>query len=282
MNRLIICLAAVLVASIGLAQDKAPLKDQKDKASYSIGHDIGNTFKKQNVDLNLDALITGLKDALAGKEALPKEERDKTLAAFQKELIEKQTAASKAAGEKNAAEGDKFLEENKKKDGVKTTASGLQYKILKEGAGESPKATDMVITHYKGTLLDGTEFDSSYKRNEPATFPVNRVIPGWTEALQLMKPGSKYQLFIPSKLGYGERGAGRDIGPNSTLIFEVELVGIKPPDPTPTPPPPGTAIKPTAPVAVASITPATKAPGTPAAGAPPAPIAKPSPSPQKK
>lgn len=282
MNRLIICLAAVLVASIGLAQDKAPLKDQKDKASYSIGHDIGNTFKKQNVDLNLDALITGLKDALAGKEALPKEERDKTLAAFQKELIEKQTAASKAAGEKNAAEGEKFLEENKKKDGVKTTASGLQYKILKEGAGESPKATDMVITHYKGTLLDGTEFDSSYKRNEPATFPVNRVIPGWTEALQLMKPGSKYQLFIPSKLGYGERGAGRDIGPNSTLIFEVELVGIKPPDPTPTPPPPGTAIKPTAPVAVASITPATKAPGTPAAGAPPAPIAKPSPSPQKK
>jgi FKBP-type peptidyl-prolyl cis-trans isomerase FklB len=282
MNRLIICLAAVLVASIGLAQDKAPLKDQKDKASYSIGHDIGNTFKKQNVDLNLDALITGLKDALAGKEALPKEERDKTLAAFQKELIEKQTAASKAAGEKNAAEGEKFLEENKKKDGVKTTASGLQYKVLKEGAGESPKATDMVITHYKGTLLDGTEFDSSYKRNEPATFPVNRVIPGWTEALQLMKPGSKYQLFIPSKLGYGERGAGRDIGPNSTLIFEVELVGIKPPDPTPTPPPPGTAIKPTAPVAVASITPATKAPGTPAAGAPPAPIVKPSPSPQKK
>lgn len=282
MNRLIICLAAVLVASIGLAQDKAPLKDQKDKASYSIGHDIGNTFKKQNVDLNLDALISGMKDALAGKEALPKEERDKTLAAFQKELIEKQTAATKAAGEKNAVEGEKFLAENQKKDGVKTTASGLQYKVLKEGAGESPKATDMVITHYKGTLLDGTEFDSSYKRNEPATFPVNRVIPGWTEALQLMKPGSKYQLFIPSKLGYGERGAGRDIGPNSTLIFEVELVGIKPPDPTPTPPPPGAAIKPTAPVAVASITPATKGPSTPAGGAPPAPIVKPSPTPQKK
>lgn len=283
MNRLIICLAAVLVASIGLAQDKAPLKDQKDKASYSIGHDIGNTFKKQNVDLNLDALISGLKDALAGKEALPKEERDKTLAAFQKELIEKQTAATKAAGEKNATEGEKFLAENKTKDGVKTTASGLQYKVLKEGAGESPKATDMVVTHYKGTLLDGTEFDSSYKRNEPATFPVNRVIAGWTEALQLMKPGSKYQLFIPSKLGYGERGAGRDIGPNSTLIFEVELVSIKAPDPTPTPPPPGVAIKPsTAPAAAASITPATKAPGTPAGGAPPAPIAKSSPTPQKK
>ncbi len=283
MNRLIICLAAVLVASIGLAQDKAPLKDQKDKASYSIGHDIGNTFKKQNVDLNLDALISGLKDALAGKEALPKEERDKVLAAFQKELIEKQTAATKAAGEKNAAEGEKFLAENKKKEGVKTTESGLQYKVLKEGAGESPKATDMVVTNYKGTLLDGTEFDSSYKRNEPATFPVNRVIKGWTEALLMMKPGSKYQLFIPASLAYGERGAGRDIGPNSTLIFEVELVSIKAPDPTPTPPPPGAAIKPsTAPAAVASITPATKAPGTPAGGAPPAPIAKSSPTPQKK
>lgn len=281
MNRLIICLAAVSVASIGLAQDKAPLKDQKDKASYSIGHDIGNTFKKQNVDLNLDALINGLKDALAGKEAMPKEERDKTLAAFQKELIDKQTAASKAAGEKNAAEGEKFLAENKTKEGVKTTASGLQYKVLKEGSGESPKSTDMVITNYKGTLLDGTEFDSSYKRKEPATFPVNRVIAGWTEALQLMKPGSKYQLFIPSKLAYGERGAGRDIGPNSTLIFEVELVGIKPPDPTPTPPPPGAAIKPPTTAAVASITPSTKAPGTPAGGAPPAPV-KPSPTPEKK
>ncbi|HWM23386.1 MAG TPA: FKBP-type peptidyl-prolyl cis-trans isomerase [Chthoniobacterales bacterium] len=282
MNRLIICLAAVLVASIGLAQDKAPLKDQKDKASYSIGHDIGSTFKKQNVDLNLDALISGLKDALAGKEALPKEERDKVLAAFQKELIEKQTAVTKAAGEKNAAEGEKFLAENKKKEGVKTTESGLQYKVLKEGAGESPKATDMVVTNYKGTLLDGTEFDSSYKRNEPATFPVNRVIKGWTEALLMMKPGSKYQLFIPASLAYGERGAGRDIGPNSTLIFEVELVSIKAPDPTPTPPPPGAAIKPSTVPAAASITPATKAPGTPAGGAPPAPIAKSSPTPQKK
>ncbi|HEV2840639.1 MAG TPA: FKBP-type peptidyl-prolyl cis-trans isomerase [Chthoniobacterales bacterium] len=282
MNRLIICLAAVLVASIGLAQDKAPLKDQKDKASYSIGHDIGNTFKKQNVDINLDALVSGMKDALAGKEALPKEERDKTLAAFQKELIEKQTAAAKAAGEKNAAEGEKFLEENKKKDGVKTTASGLQYKVLKEGAGESPKATDMVVTHYKGTLLDGTEFDSSYKKNEPLTIPANRVIPGWAEGLLLMKPGAKYQFFIPSKLAYGERGVGRDIGPNATLIFEVELIGIKPPDPIPTPPPPGAAIKPSTPAPVASITPATKGPSTPAGGAPPAPIVKPSPTPQKK
>jgi len=276
MNRLIICLTAVLVASIGLAQNKAPLKDQKDKASYSIGHDIGTTFKKQNIELNPDALFSGLKDALAGKEAMTKEERDKTLADFQKEMAEKQAAATKAAGEKNLADGEKFLAENKAKEGVKTTASGLQYKVLKEGTGTSPKPTDTVVTNYKGTLLDGTEFDSSYKRNEPATFPVNRVIPGWTEALQLMKPGSKYQLFIPSKLAYGERGAGRDIGPNSALIFEVELLSIKAPEATPTPPPPGAALKPSAaPMAVTK----------PAPAAPPAPAttgATPTAKPQSK
>ena len=266
MNRLIICLAAVLVASIGLAQNKTPLKDQKDKASYSIGYDIGTTFKKQNVELNPDALFSGLKDALSGKEAMSKEERDKTLADFQKEMVEKQAATTKAAGEKNTVDGEKFLAENKKKEGVKTTASGLQYKVLKEGTGASPKPTETVVTNYKGTLLDGTEFDSSYKRNEPATFPVNRVIPGWTEALQLMKPGSKYQLFIPSKLAYGERGAGKDIGPNSALIFEVELLSIKLPDPTPTPPPPGSAGQPSAaPVAVTT---------KPSPAAPPAPAAK--------
>jgi FKBP-type peptidyl-prolyl cis-trans isomerase FklB len=255
MNRLIICLATVCVASIALAQDKPQLKDQKDKASYSIGHDIGSTFKKQNVDVNSDALFAGLKDALSGKEAMTKEDRDKALAEFQKEMIEKQAATTKAASEKNATEGEKFLAENKKKDGVKTTTSGLQYKVLKEGAGDPPKATDSVVTNYKGTLLDGTEFDSSYKRNEPATFPVNRVIPGWTEALQLMKPGSKYQLFIPSKLAYGERGAGRDIGPNATLIFEVELLSIKPPDVPAAPPVPGAAGKPTATPASMSPTP---------------------------
>jgi FKBP-type peptidyl-prolyl cis-trans isomerase FklB len=275
MKRIIISLAAVVVASIGLADDKPTAtpkdqkdqkavptptatlkdqkdsKDQKDKVSYSIGYDIGSTFKKQNVELNMDTLLTGMKDAMSGgKEAIKKEDRDKILQDFQKEMVEKQAAATKAAGEKNAAEGEKFLAENGKKEGVKTTASGLQYKVLKEGTGESPKATDTVVTNYKGTLLDGTEFDSSYKRNEPATFPVNRVIPGWTEALQLMKPGAKYQLFIPSKLAYGERGAGRDIGPNATLIFEVELLSIKPPEtvapgaanaPTATAPPKPTA-----------------------------------------
>src|SRR6266403_1772594 len=259
MKRLIICLSAACLASIGLAQDKAQLKDQKDKASYSIGYDIGETCKKQNVDLNADTLFGGLKDALAGKEAaLNKEEREKTLQALQKEMMEKQIAASKEAATKNSAEGEKFLAENKKKEGVKTTASGLQYKVLKEGSGESPKETDTVVTNYRGTLLDGTEFDSSYKRNEPATFPVNRVIKGWTEALLMMKPGSKYQLFIPSALGYGERGVGKDIGPNSTLIFEVELLSIKPPEASPTPGAAGNKAS------------------TPAAAAPPAPITKPS------
>ena len=277
MKRLIICITTVSLASICLAQDKPQLKDQKDKASYSIGYDIGATFKKQNIDLNPDALMAGLKEALAGKEGtLTKEERDKTLEAFQKEMMEKQVAASKEAATKNLAEGEKFLAENKKKEGVKTTASGLQYKVLKEGSGASPKETDTVVTNYKGTLLDGTEFDSSYKRNEPATFPVNRVIKGWTEALQLMKPGAKYQLFIPAALAYGERGAGRDIGPNATLIFEVELLSIKPPEPVPTvapgAPAPGTS-------PAAATTPAAKpSPAASVATTPAKPAASPSPT----
>jgi FKBP-type peptidyl-prolyl cis-trans isomerase FklB len=279
MKRLIICLGAVCIATIGLAQDKAQLKDQKDKASYSIGYDIGETFKKQNVDLNPDALFGGLKDALAGKEAsLSKEEREKTLQAFQKEMMEKQMAASKEAATKNAAEGEKFLTENKKKDGVKTTASGLQYKVLKEGSGASQKETDTVVTNYKGTLLDGTEFDSSYKRNEPASFPVNRVIKGWTEALQLMKPGAKYQLFIPSALAYGERGAGQLIGPNATLIFEVELLSIKAPEPAatvaPGAPAPATSTSPAAKPSV-SVSPAPSVATTPAAKPSPSASAKP-------
>ena len=150
----------------------------------------------------------------------------------------------------------KIPPENKKKEGVKTTASGLQYKVLKEGTGASPRRPTRSSPTTRGRLLDGTEFDSSYKRNEPATFPVNRVITGWTEALQLMKPGSKYQLFIPANLAYGERGVGKDIGPNSALIFEVELLSIKPPEATPTPPPPGG-----------------QQAHTPAAAAPPAPKA---------
>jgi len=206
-------------------QDKStPLKDSKDKVSYSIGLNIGFNLKKQNVSINPDTFVLGLKDALAGKPQMTDEQVKETMTAFEKEMIDKQ----KAAGVKNGAEGEKFLAENKKKEGVKTTASGLQYKVVKEGTGAQPKEKDTVMANYRGTLIDGTEFDSSYTRGQPATFPVSGVIKGWTEALQMMKVGSKYQLFIPAKLAYGERAIGPDIGPNSTLIFEVELLDVKP------------------------------------------------------
>jgi FKBP-type peptidyl-prolyl cis-trans isomerase FklB len=284
MKRLIICIAAVLVASIGLAQDKPQLKDQKDKASYSIGLELGTSLKKGKMDVNADTLFKGLKDGLSGAKPLLTEEQVKeTMTALQKEMMDKQAAAQKEAGEKNAADGEKFLVENKKKDGVKTTASGLQYKVLKDGTGAPPKETDTVVTNYKGTLLDGTEFDSSYKRGEPATFPVNRVIKGWTEALLLMKPGSKYQLFVPAALAYGERAVGKDIGPNSTLIFEVELISIKAPEAAPASPTPGSSGKmPDTPSAAAPPTPAKKVSTTPAAKASAIPAAAASATPQKK
>lgn len=226
-----IIIAALLLAAPAFAQEKNELKNEKDKVSYSIGLDIGTTFKKQDMDIDPAALLKGLQDGAAGTKPLMSEEQVKeTMTAYSKSMMEKQGAAAKEAGAKNQAAGDKFLAENKAKEGVKTTPSGLQYKVLKEGNGPSPKETETVETHYKGTLLSGKEFDSSYARNEPASFPVNRVIKGWTEALQMMKIGSKYELWIPPTLGYGERGAGQDIGPNETLHFEVELLGIKPPD----------------------------------------------------
>jgi FKBP-type peptidyl-prolyl cis-trans isomerase FklB len=250
MKRSIIALATVALAATGFAQDKTELKDTKDKVSYSIGLDIGSTFKKQKMDINLDILQKGLKDGVSGaKPLLTEDEVKQTMTAYSKEMSEKQQAANKEAAAKNAAAGEAFLAENKKKEGVKVkpvkVQTGgtdktveLQYKVLKEGTGATPKSTDSVTTHYRGTLIDGTEFDSSIKRGEPATFPVSGVIRGWTEALQMMKVGSKYQLFVPFALAYGERGAGQDIGPNETLIFEVELLGIKEPEakvPPPTP-----------------------------------------------
>src|SRR3984893_2029676 len=227
MKHIIIAFAVVLLALPVFAQEKsAQLKDTKDKVSYSIGLNIGFNFKKQNLPLNTDALLAGVKDALSDKKPLLSEnEVRETMTAWSKEVADKQ----KAAGEKNAAEGEKFLAENKKKDGVKTTATGLQYKVVKEGSGPQAATTDTVTVHYRGTLIDGTEFDSSYKRGEPATFPVQGVIKGWTEALQLMKKGSKYQLFIPSNLAYGERAMPPDIAANSRLIFEVELMDMNPP-----------------------------------------------------
>ena len=168
-----------------------------------------------------------LADALAGKTALTDAELRETLNTFRKEMMTKMEAKQKTDGEKNVKDGEAFLAANAKKEGVKTLPSGLQYKVIKSGAGKSPKATDTVKVHYHGTLIDGTVFDSSVERKEPATFPVNGVIPGWIEGLQLMKEGDKWQLFIPAKLAYGERGAGQDIGPNSALIFEVELLEVK-------------------------------------------------------
>src|SRR5436853_6153938 len=186
---------------------------------------IGFNLARQKVDINPDVLNAGMKDAIAGKPQLTPDQVKDVMAQFEKDMEQKQ----KQLGEKNKTDGAKFLEDNKKKPGVKTTASGLQYKVEKEGTGSQPKATDMVTVNYRGTLIDGTEFDSSYKRGQPATFPLNGVIKGWTEGLQLMKQGGKYQFFVPSNLAYGERAVGPDIAPNATLIFEVELLDVKPP-----------------------------------------------------
>jgi FKBP-type peptidyl-prolyl cis-trans isomerase FklB len=222
-------LCAVLVISGAAYAAEAPaLQGEKEKTGYGIGMDIGATLKRQGVEVDVDSLARGLKDAYTGATtALTDNEARQAILEYQKQVVEKQAEAMKKLGEKNRAEGEKFLAENAKKEGVKTLPSGLQYKVITPGTGKSPKATDTVTTHYRGMLIDGTEFDSSYKRGEPATFPVSGVIPGWTEALQLMKEGGKWEIFLPPKLAYGERGAGRDIGPNATLIFDVELISVK-------------------------------------------------------
>ena len=220
--------AALTVTGAAHAADAPALEGEKAKLGYSIGMDIGGSLKRQAVDVDVDALARGIRDSYAGDNTLVSEEEARqTILAYQKQAMERQAEAMRRLGEKNKAEGEKFLAENAKKEGVKTLPSGLQYKVLTPGSGKTPKATDTVVTHYRGTLVDGTEFDSSYKRGEPATFPVSGVIAGWTEALQLMQEGAKWQLFLPPTLAYGERGAGRDIGPNATLIFDVELISVK-------------------------------------------------------
>jgi FKBP-type peptidyl-prolyl cis-trans isomerase len=197
-----------------------------DKVSYFYGTRIANEFVQNQLPVNLESFVAGLKDTLDKK--TPKfddKEIESFMTQFSAIMMAKQEAAAKEAGGKNSAEGEKFLTENGKRDGVKTTASGLQYEVVKEGSGATPKADDTVSVHYHGTLINGTVFDSSIG-SEPATFPVGGVIPGWTEALQLMKVGSKYKLFIPSALAYGDRAVSPEIGPNTTLIFEVELLNI--------------------------------------------------------
>lgn len=227
MKLLLSSVLVLLLAGIALAEPQV-FKSEKEKLSYSMGVATGTQLKRQEIDVDSDMFAKGIKDVISGTPLMiPEKEVQETLMNFQKDLAAKQTEKAKETGEKNKKEGEVFLAENKKKGGVKTLPSGLQYRVIKEGTGKAPKEADTVVTNYKGKLIDGTEFDSSYKRGQPATFPVKGVIKGWTEALQLMKEGSVWELFVPSDLAYGERGAGSVIGPNATLIFEVELISIK-------------------------------------------------------
>lgn len=224
-------LSIVLFAGQAVAEEKKQMSE-KEKLSYSIGYTEGNNmagfFKAQSVEIDTEIMVKAFKAGLSGiKPALTEQEMRQMLSALQKNITAKQAAGMKEIAEKNKKAGEAFLAENKKKEGVITLPDGLQYKVLKDGAGKTPKATDKVKVNYRGTLIDGREFDSSYKRGEPATFQVNAVIRGWTEALQLMKAGSKWEVFIPSSLAYGEKGAGNMIGPDSTLIFEIELLSIE-------------------------------------------------------
>ena len=211
------------------------LKDDKDKVSYSLGVDIGRTLQKFQLDLNEGALSQGIADVLGNKPmAMTDQELQQTLQAFQQKMMQKQQDAmskkqeeNKVVSDKNKADGKKFLDDNAKKTDVKTTPSGLQYKVIKQGSGDKPKDTDVVETNYRGTTIDGKEFDSSAKHGSSFSFPVNGVIKGWSEALKMMPVGSKWELFVPSDLAYGDEGYGEDIPPGATLVFEVELLGIK-------------------------------------------------------
>ena len=237
-HRLTIVLAVFCISPVAFGQDKEPpkkesvLKTEKQKDSYAIGMDIGNSIVNGKLDLDIELVMRAIQDVTGEKDTLlTKEEFTKQMSDFRKRMFakaqerRKAEAAAKFAEQKKA--GEDFLAANKKKEGVKVTESGLQYKVIKSGDGATPTKSDTVVTHYRGTLIDGKEFDSSYKRGKPAEFRVGGVIAGWTEALQLMKEGDKWQLYIPYNLAYGERGAGADIKPFSTLIFEIELLEVK-------------------------------------------------------
>ncbi len=224
----VLTVLVLLTWSASPAQKKAELKTQKQKASYGIGMNIGKEFKEQVPEVDIEAMVRGFRDALAGtKTAIPQAELDSVMMAFQQDMMQRRSERMAAIGTKNLKEGETYCAENKGKTGVVTLPSGLQYKIIKEGSGPKPTPKDTVVCNYRGTLINGKEFDSSYKRGQPAEFVLGQVIPGWIEALQMMPVGSKWELVIPSNLAYGERSMGADIGPNSTLVFEVELLGIK-------------------------------------------------------
>ena len=215
----------VLILSLSFSNlYAAKVESELEKLSYSMGIFFGQSVSRQGMELDNDAFLQAVKDVLNNNELkLSKEEMQQILTDFQKKEQEELAAAASS----NKESGVKFLSENKNKEGVKTTESGLQYKIIKAGEGETPKSNSNVVVHYRGTLIDGTEFDSSYSRGEPATLGVNQVIKGWQEALQMMPVGSKWQIYVPSDLAYGQRGAGGSIKPNSTLIFDIELLEIK-------------------------------------------------------
>ncbi|WP_462325307.1 FKBP-type peptidyl-prolyl cis-trans isomerase [Desulfoplanes sp.] len=234
MKKMLSLLMCILFMTVACNQDnndtpKEPqaLNSQQEKVSYSIGMDIGKTIKEQGLDVDPSFVALGMQHAFANATMLlSAEEAKEVLVKWQQEMMQKRVEGIKKKAEANAAAGKAFLDENAKKDGVVTLESGLQYRIVKEGNGTTPTGEDIVTVHYKGTLTDGTEFDSSYSRNQPATFPVNGVIKGWTEALKKMKEGGHWMLYIPADLAYGERQAGPKIGPNSTLIFDVKLLSI--------------------------------------------------------
>jgi FKBP-type peptidyl-prolyl cis-trans isomerase FklB len=215
-----------LLAAVSTNAMAAELQSIEERLSYIVGTQMGQQMKTQGIPFDKDAFMMAIEDAMAGNPPrLSQEEIQQAVTAYQQQRQEH----AKVVAETNKKAGEAFLASNAKKPGVKVTGSGLQYQVLEEGKGASPSATDTVVVNYRGTLLDGTEFDSSYKRGQPATFPVNGVIPGWQEALQMMKPGAKWKIFVPANLAYGERGAGATIGPNATLTFEVELLEVKAP-----------------------------------------------------
>ena len=211
-----------------VADDKLTLKTEKEKLSYSLGASLGQNVKSNNLDIDAEIFTRAIKDALTGsKPLLSDEEMKAALQDFQQKMRQKQLAALQELGAKNKKDGEAFLAANKKKPGVVALPSGLQYKVIKTGTGKKPTVNDTVVAHYTGTLINGKEFDSSVRRGEPATFLLGGVVKGWQEVLPLMPAGSKWQVFIPASLAYGETGAGQAIGPNETLIFEIELVSIK-------------------------------------------------------
>ena len=226
--RWILTLVLLTLPTLAAAQEAPALKTEKEKLSYAMGMDLGNQLKSRAVDIDPAIFAQALKDALSGgKTLLTDAEAKAVITELQKAMLVKQAADAKVVGEKNAKEGEAFMAANKTKEGVVALPSGLQYKVITNGTGPKPTLEQTVVCQYRGTLIDGKEFDSSYKRGQPASFPVKGVIKGWTEVLQLMPVGSKWQVVIPPALAYGTRGAGADIGPNATLVFEIELVAIK-------------------------------------------------------